>query len=164
MSNVIPFDPAQQRAEATGCPPDGRRAMTRTVAALYVMPRGPYAGLEHPDFTLAWPRFDLPEPPHGTWQRTFCGGFVAQVSQAAYGHKARKMTWLYAYGVEPPPLERAVPIATALVSKCANHGADPTLPRLTAREAKATPPAFRDLLLSIARSTQPPAARADTPA
>ncbi len=42
------------------------------------------------------------------------------------------------------------PIAT--VSFLTNHGGG-DLPRLSKKEAKASPPAFRDLLLSIARSS-----------
>jgi hypothetical protein len=112
--------------------------------------------LEHPAYTLAWPAFDLPRPPRRGWLRTMCGGFVCAVSQAAYGHRARKMTWLYAYGVEPVSLDWSRPNASALVSYMRNHGhyAGDQRERLTKNEAKATPPAFRDVLLSIARSAK----------
>jgi hypothetical protein len=107
--------------------------------------------LEHPAWSLAWGRYDLPRPPHGAWQRALCGGWVAQVSQAAYGHCARKLTWLYAYGVVPPELDARIPPATHVLSDLSNRGRS-ELPRLRRRSANATPPAFRDLLLGIARS------------
>ncbi len=108
--------------------------------------------LEHPAFTYAWKPHGLPRPPRAAWQRTSCGGWVAQVSQGAYGHRARKLTWLYYVGDrEPPALDWRVPEPTAQVSFCKNHGNSP-LPRLSKKEAKATPIAFRDLLLRLAES------------
>jgi hypothetical protein len=105
--------------------------------------------LEHPAFSYAWPAFELPRPPRAGWQKTSCGGWVAQVSQGAYGHRARKLTWLYYVGDNPPALNWSVPEPTAQVSYCKNHGNSP-LPRLSKKEAKRTPIAFRDLLLSLA--------------
>jgi hypothetical protein len=112
--------------------------------------------LEHPAFSLAWPTFGLPPPRPGRWRRNG-SEWVAEVSQAAYGHRARKLTWLFAVGSRPPELDWSRPEATAQVSYCRNHRAS-DLPRLTKREASRTPIPFRDLLLSIARSatTQPP--------
>lgn len=98
--------------------------------------------LEHPAQSRAWPAFSLPVPPHGGWVRTFCGGWVTQVAQSAYGHRARKLTWLYYVGTAAPPTLdwRIAPHTARLVEF------------MHARERSATPPAFRDLLLSIARS------------
>lgn len=108
--------------------------------------------LEHPAFTYAWPAFGLPRPPRAGWQATTCGGWVCQVSQGAYGHRARKLTWLYYVGQTPPPaISWDVPPPSAQVSFCANHGDSP-LPRLSKKEASRTPPQFRDLLLSLARA------------
>lgn len=106
--------------------------------------------LEHPAFSYAWPAFDLPRPPVAGWAKSICGGWVCQVSQGAYGHRARKLTWLYYFGrSSPPSLDWSVPEPSAQVSFCANHG-NSTLPRLSKRAASATPTTFRDLLLSIA--------------
>jgi hypothetical protein len=113
--------------------------------------------LEHPAFTYAWPAFGLPKPTVSGWQRDAFGGWVAQVSQGAYGHRARKLTWLYYVGQAPPSLRWNVPEPTAQVSFCKNHGDSP-LPRLSKREASATPPSFRDLLLDMARTAQRKAA------
>lgn len=107
--------------------------------------------LEHPAFTRAWPTFRLPRPPRAGWQATLCGGWVAQVSQSAYGHRARKLTWLYYYGISAPAeLHWHESAPTAQISFCKNHGDSP-LPRLSKKEAKATPSAFRDVLLALAR-------------
>lgn len=108
--------------------------------------------LEHPAFSYAWPAFKLPRPSRMGWSRVICGGWVAQVSQAAYGHAARKLTWLYYFGNgAPPSLDWSTPAPTAQVSYCANHGDSP-LPRISKKAASRTPLAFRDLLLSIART------------
>lgn len=122
-------------------------------AALYAVRQ--WGGvLEHPAFTYAWPAFELPRPPRAGWAKSICGGWVAQVSQAAYGHRARKLTWLYYVGnAEPPALSWEAPEPTAQVSFCKNHGNSP-LPRLSKREAAKTPPEFRELLLSMARAVQ----------
>jgi hypothetical protein len=109
--------------------------------------------LEHPAFSYAWDAFALPRPAARGWTRDFIdGGWVCQVSQAAYGHRARKLTWLYYFGEGPPSLDWSSPAPSAQVSFCKNHGNSP-LPRLSKKAAAATPVEFRDLLLSIARSS-----------
>jgi hypothetical protein len=105
--------------------------------------------LEHPAFSYAWPAFGLPRARRGAWR--FDGeGYVTEVAQGAYGHRARKLTWLYYVGPTPPALDWSVPAPSAQVSFCKNHGNSP-LPRLSKKEASKSPPAFRDLLLSLAR-------------
>jgi hypothetical protein len=180
----------------------------QTVAALYVLPDGPYSGLpgvdlwdekrdarlydgpypvnqaryghkvgedggcfeaalasvrtwggvlEHPAESLAWPRFGLLRPTRGAWSSSVqsrYGEWVTEVSQRAYGHRARKRTWLlYVGDADPPRLDWSSPAPEATVSWLYNHG-DSGLPRLGKREAKATPPAFRDLLLDLARRSR----------
>jgi hypothetical protein len=110
-----------------------------------------YGGvLEHPAFTIAWKTFGLPRPRRIGWAQTECGGWVCEVSQRAYGHPARKLTWLYAHGAVPPELDWSRPEPIAWVSFMVNHGQTP-LPRLSKKAASATPVAFREALLSIAR-------------
>jgi hypothetical protein len=114
--------------------------------------------LEHPAYSDAWAKFDLPKPPrYGGWVRGFCGGWATHVEQGRYGHVAKKATWLYAFGVDflPPlawgfnPDQRS----EALVSWCGNHVASgERRPRVGKAVAAATPLPFRDLLLSIGRS------------
>lgn len=110
--------------------------------------------LEHPALTLAWPAFDLPRPAYGGWTRTFCGGWVAHVDQRCYGHRATKGTWLYAVTSDPPSLrwERgAPPEAWISTDRPRAELAAAGIAQLSKREAKATPPAFRDVLIGIAR-------------
>lgn|SRR6185437_673003 len=111
--------------------------------------------LEHPAHTLAWPAFCLPAPLSRGWQRCIDGGFVAKVEQRHYGHRARKRTWLYAFGIEPSSLKwgpGAAPEVWISADRPRAELAAMGIGQLSKREAKATPTAFRDLLLSIARS------------
>lgn len=111
--------------------------------------------LEHPALTLAWKTFGLSRPsPGGGWQRTICGGWVAHVEQRHYGHRARKATWLYAYGFDPPTLAWGpgqAPEAWISADRPRAQLAALGIGQLSKREAKATPLAFRDLLISMVR-------------
>jgi hypothetical protein len=111
--------------------------------------------LEHPAWTDAWPAFGLPTPTPGGWSRELFGpGWVCEVSQRAYGHRARKLTWLYYVGDDPPSaLDWSRPEPVATVSFLTNHGGG-DLPPLSKREASATPPAFRAALLALARGAR----------
>jgi hypothetical protein len=111
--------------------------------------------LEHPALSLAWEAFDLPRPPSHGWAKDFCGGWTAQVEQRHYGHRARKATWLYAFGVLPPSLKwgpGAAPEAWISADRPRSELKARGIAQLGKREAKATPPAFRDLLIGIAKS------------
>lgn len=111
--------------------------------------------LEHPAYSYAWPAFGLARPSRAGWQQIECGGWVCQVSQSAYGHRARKRTWLYYFGDNvPAPMKWDEPMPTAQVSHCANHGDSP-LPRLGKKEASQTPIPFRDALINLARFSGP---------
>lgn len=118
-----------------------------------------YSGvLEHPAFSKAWPAYGLPEPAPEGWRRGFCGGWSCHVEQGRYGHPAKKATWLYAFGTDLPTLRwGATPDqeSEALVSWCGNKvKRNPGRPRLSSREASATPEEFRDILLGMARSAK----------
>jgi len=109
--------------------------------------------LEHPAESRAWKAFSLPLPHRGRW-REGRGFWVTEVSQRAYGHRAQKRTWLLVRSwCCPAPMDWSDPEPEATISFLSNHG-DSGLPRLSKREASATPPAFRDILLSIARTAQ----------
>lgn len=111
--------------------------------------------LEHPAFTHAWPAFQLARPPRAGWAQSIDGGWVCQVAQVAYGHRARKMTWLYYSGARPPPpMIWTEPVAQVLVGFMANRGGR-DVPRIHQTEAASTPPAFRDALLNLARWSRP---------
>src|SRR5262245_39628608 len=107
--------------------------------------------LEHPAYSVAWERFGLPKPIAGGWTRSFLdAGYTIEVSQVAYGHAARKRTWLYAVGCELPALSTAEPEATAMVG--ANIHSGPTYGKPRINRPIKTPIAFRDVLLDMARS------------
>lgn len=107
--------------------------------------------LEHPAGSRAWAAHGLIAPHAFGWSRCMDGAWVCEVEQGAYGHRARKATWLLYVGSAPPePMRWQRPAPTATVSFLSNHGGG-NLPRLPAKEAKATPPAFRDALLALAR-------------
>jgi hypothetical protein len=115
-----------------------------------------YGGvLEHPAYSDAWPAFDLPRPARGGgWTQGPCGGWSCQVSQAAYGHRARKLTWLYYVGDAPPPeLDWTVPTGTAWTS-WGDFDRYRDVKRLGKKEALRTPPAFREALLEMARGVR----------
>lgn len=79
--------------------------------------------LEHPAETYAWPAHGLLRPARGGWSRgVFDGGWVCEVSQRAYGHRARKRTWLYAVTPEVPSVDWSRPAPLATVSFLTNHG------------------------------------------
>lgn len=110
--------------------------------------------LEHPANSYAWAAHGLADPSGGVWHRTLDGGWVCEVSQAAYGHKARKLTWLYYIGDrEPRRLDWSLPEPVAQVSHCGNHG-NSSLPRLSKKVASATPIAFRDALIAMAEGAR----------
>ena len=110
--------------------------------------------LEHPAWSAAWPAHDLPTPKRGAWIRSFRGGWVTEVAQVRYGHRAQKLTWLYYVGEAPPPaLDWRLSAHSARVSYCQNRSRT-RVEMMHAKERSATPPAFRDLLLDIARSAR----------
>lgn len=117
-----------------------------------------YGGvLEHPAYSDAFAAHGLPSPTPGGWQRTFCGGRVCHVEQGRYGHPAKKATWLYAHGCRDlPSLDWRTSLdseSRALVSWCGNHtNKFDKRPRLGKAAASKTPEAFRQILISIARS------------
>ena len=108
--------------------------------------------LEHPAFTDAWKAFCLPRPRRGCW--TFHDGmWVTEVSQAAYGHLARKLTWLlYVGAYAPPPLRWEVPATTHQIGFHDQRGKAANKPTISGKAASATPKEFRDLLISLAAS------------
>ena len=114
-----------------------------------------YGGvLEHPAYTLAWHAFDIRRPKRDSWQQCRIG-WVTEVSQSAYGCPARKRTWLYYVGPEPPAVDWSDPAGEAVIGGGINSGECVGRRKIGKREASAIPPAFRDLLLSLARGVEP---------
>jgi hypothetical protein len=111
--------------------------------------------LEHPSASRAWAAHGLAKPPKMGWQFCADGGWVCEVWQSAYGHRANKATWLYYSGQFPPPnLDWSRPIGTHQIGFHDQRGKDRNKPTLGRREAAATPEPFRDLLINIARSAR----------
>lgn len=112
--------------------------------------------LEHPAVSIAWRTFGLPSPPTvGGWVKTMCGGWTCQVEQRQYGHRARKATWLYAVTDSPPSLRwgRGAPPEVWISSdRPRAELAALGIGQMQKKEARATPPEFRDVLIAIART------------
>ena len=107
--------------------------------------------MEHPAATNAWAAHDLTAPVTMGWQRTMDGGWVCEVWQSAYGHRANKATWLYYHGTRPPmELRWARIVGTHQVGYPDQRGKARNKPTLPKREASATPEPFRDALLALA--------------
>ena len=112
--------------------------------------------LEHPAYSLAWSTFELPRPsPFGWRQALTDDGWVAEVSQVAYGHEARKRTWLYYVGDWPPAeLDWSEPQAAGVVGAGIHSGECVGRPRLGRAAAIHTPTAFQDALIGLARGAR----------
>ncbi len=97
--------------------------------------------LEHPARSQAWRAFGLPKPKGPWWlQTTEDPGWVSEIDQSLYGFKTRKLTWLYFVGDGPPHLPAQRGEQT--------RGCE----TLWSTERSKTPPAFRDVLLDMART------------
>lgn len=112
--------------------------------------------LEHPARSIAWPTFGLTAPSKLGWLQTAPREWVCSVSQAAYGHKARKQTWLLYVGARQPfDLDWSKPQPTHQISERDRHNTSRgVLPALGKREASATPEAFATVLLALAEHSR----------
>jgi hypothetical protein len=108
--------------------------------------------LEHPAGSKAWDKHGIVRPLAGGWVRALFDdpGWVCEVAQSAYGHQARKLTWLYYVGDAPPPaLKWERPHGSHQVGWF-----DRIKPTLSKRASSQTPLPFRDVLLEIARGAR----------
>jgi hypothetical protein len=113
--------------------------------------------LEHPAHSRAWRAFGIPKPPSHGWERGLFHdriGWTTSVDQAAYGHPCHKETWLYFVGGvgaaapgKPPLLDWRRIDTGRRVAQDGGGGRD---------QRSRTPEAFRDLLISMARSVRYP--------
>lgn len=120
--------------------------------------------LEHPEASHAWAVHGLNKPPKsGGWiVADFFGGWTCCVEQGHYGHLSRKATWLYANCVNLPDLIWGKSNASLRVAGAGFHSkeerdearaaGDIAYQQLPRKLRNATPPAFRDILIEIARS------------
>lgn len=111
--------------------------------------------LEHPEASHAFAAHGLTRP---VWRRGWLSasdgiGWVCCVAQGNYGHRARKLTWLYCVGnSKPPELDWSIPTGMARL----DNGNDPARPvrrshkgRLGTAENIATPIPFAELLIGL---------------
>lgn len=99
--------------------------------------------LAHPKGTGAWPVFGLTKPYRNTWARSE-KGWVCEVWQSAYGHRANKATWLYYVSlsephVRPPDFDWSRPTAEYQIGRQDSRGKDRNKPTLLPSEVNATP-------------------------
>ena len=122
-----------------------------------------YGGvLEHPADSRAWEHFGLQRPKRGGgWTPADERGFTCYVEQGHYGRESRKPTWLYAVDVDLPDLDwsrgaQRIPewmIERYGYEKARRIGVVAMVGGKNKTKIRnATPPGFRDLLLSIART------------
>jgi hypothetical protein len=112
--------------------------------------------LEHPAYSKAWDHFGITKPRGPGWVQCADGYYVGQCSQVAYGHRARKRTWLIYYSlVGRPPFELRwdEPPHKGRVSGCQNRSR-PKADRVWCAEAKRTPPAFAEELIRLAKHSR----------
>jgi hypothetical protein len=112
--------------------------------------------LEHPAYSKAFAAHGLDKPVRGRWTMA-CSEprlWVTEVSQCAYGHRARKRTWLAYVGGRPPPdVDWSEPyvVGSICISGAKNHTSKGTAQeRMWTREAKRTPLAFAQELIRLA--------------
>ena len=163
-ADYCPFSKARCRA----CGGSGRRESNRTLVAPAWYPDGTDGGcfahavaavrrcggvLEHPAGSHAWDQVGAPYVGQNEWAWDFAAHRPewveawCEVWQSAYGHAARKRTWLYYCGRRPPPeLQWAREPGTHQVGWF-----DRVKPTLSKRAASATPVAFAQELIALAR-------------
>lgn len=106
--------------------------------------------LEHPAKTRAWMTYGLEKPEKEGWKKSG-KGWVCEVWQSAYGHRANKATWLYYVGNRKPfELIFDRKKGTHQIGFYDQRGKEKNKPTLGKKEANATPLAFRDELIKLA--------------
>lgn len=103
--------------------------------------------LEHPAASKAWAEYNLARPVRHGWDYMGSGEWVCEVWQSAYGHAARKRTWLFWKGVgTPPELRGEQPTGSHQIGWF-----DRIKPTLSKRDASRTPDAFALELVRLAQ-------------
>jgi hypothetical protein len=112
--------------------------------------------LEHPEASHAFAHFSLGRPKwREGWTPSADGiGQICCVAQGNYGHRSRKLTWLYTTTTRPPQLDWSIPTGMArLDNGNRGDGCGVTYTdRLSSAERLATPEPFLHVLEQIARS------------
>ena len=111
--------------------------------------------LEHPAYSNAWATHHLLKPIGIGWQQMGAGQYVCEVWQSAYGHLARKKTWLFYFGVcHPLDLDWSRPQGSHQIGFHDQRGKDRNKPTISGKKASATPERFRDALIRLAEYSQ----------
>lgn len=106
--------------------------------------------LEHPSQSLAFETFGLGRPEHGRWRQVSEREWTCGVWQSAYGHVARKATWiLYVGESAPAEMEWSKPEGSKTVGGGVNTGFN-RKPRASDSEALLTPDRFARALIDLA--------------
>lgn len=106
--------------------------------------------LEHPAKSKAFREYGIAAPCGMGWMPSG-EGWVCEVWQSAYGHRANKATWLYYKGVRPPfELDWSRPKGSHQVGHPDRRGKIRNKPTLSKKEANATPERFKDVLYDLA--------------
>ena len=115
--------------------------------------------LEHPAASYAWDFFGIKKPNKNGWNYCDNGEWVCEVWQSAYGHRAAKATWLLYYDPHTsifcaPPIELnwQRDKGTHQIGWTDSERPDSNKPTLSKDEANATPVAFRDALIDLAKT------------
>lgn len=111
--------------------------------------------LEHPEHStlfrdqcMPWPG-ELPD----AW-----GGRTYRVDQSAWGHRCKKATWLYVVGVPDAVVRAGIRTGGNPTHRVTNGSrGDTSLPRVSSLEARLSPPAFAEWLISLAAQAKPAA-------
>jgi hypothetical protein len=111
--------------------------------------------LEHPEHSQLWQFSRLPYPGElpDAW-----GGRTYRANQVDWGHVCSKPTWLYVVGIDPgyvqPLLDSAHGTGTPTHCVCTGPRQLQRLPVASRNLKNHTPPAFAELLISIARNAR----------
>ncbi len=113
--------------------------------------------LEHPAFSDAWKHYGLPRPPGerpcSGWEGGKDDEWVCEIWQSAYGHKARKRTWLFYRGKPPMAMRWDRIEGTHQIGFHDQRGKARNKPTLAGRMASATPPDLARALIQLARTS-----------
>lgn len=121
--------------------------------------------IEHPEASHAFRVFGLGRPMYREgWKKSDCGrGVICCVAQGNYGHRSRKLTWLFTTSNDPPDLDWSIPSGMARLDagyhskghRERREGVAATVVnRLTTDERIATPLPFARIMIAIAESCQ----------
>lgn len=116
--------------------------------------------IEHPEASHAYAYYGLKRPPQsGGWVNADnYGGWTCCVAQGHYGHRAQKLTWLYAVRTKRPELKWGR--IKKMLMELGPHSKEAALEirarkdykpikRITHQERIDTPLAFKELLISL---------------